>query len=142
MTDETPDWIWETCGRGHSLRLHGLPRKDRPNQYTCRACQREWERERRERERDLPEYGWRGREHMCAHLFEPCEPDESSVLRLMSGDVPERIHMTDRTEAIRRLDVQGLSAGQIARRIQCAPRTVHRERARQREGAPCGPQST
>ena len=131
-TAPEPGWVWEVCGRGHSLRLHGLPRKDRPNGWACRACQREWDRERTERSRELPGYGWRGREHMCSHLYEPCEPDETAVLRMMSGEPPEQFHQAERTEAIRRLNAAGLSAAQIARRVGSTSRTVQRVRARMR----------
>ncbi|MEU2073596.1 helix-turn-helix domain-containing protein [Streptomyces sp. NPDC013489] len=60
----------------------------------------------------------------------PVTPDEVAIDRAVMGNPPARLTPRERATAIRRLDARGLSARQIAERIGCSQRTVHRVRTR------------
>jgi len=62
--------------------------------------------------------------------YTPVSPDPAAIERAAVGDPPERLTPRERTAAIHRLDTCGLTARQIAERIGCSPRTVHRARGR------------
>jgi hypothetical protein len=81
---------------------------------------------------------------MCLHLHggHLCEFDETTVIRLVRGEVPDLIHIVDKIEAIKRLDRRGLSANGIAALVGCTARTVVRMRGRIRKDAGYGQAST
>lgn len=59
-------------------------------------------------------------------------PDDVAVERAVAGDPPPRLTHHERRTAVLRLDAWGYSADQIAARVGCTKRTVHRIRARRR----------
>lgn len=125
-----PRWIWETCGRGHPLRLHGRPRKLHPTQYHCLECNRITQKARRAAAppEDAPQ---------------PREPDEVMVRRLASGQASGGpVHPQDRYAAVARLYARGESIIDTADRLGTTPRTVSRIRRKIREGIPYGTQGT
>lgn len=125
-----PRWIWETCGRGHPLRLHGRPRRSRPHQYHCAECNRITKAARLEAA-GPPEPP------------PPREPDHVMVRRLTSGQAPGGpVHSQDRYEAVARLYARGWGIILTARQVGTTPRTVARIRRKIRKGIPYGTQGT
>ena len=64
----------------------------------------------------------------------PVGPDPIAIERAITGDPPERLTPRERQAAALQLDAWGYSADQIAQRVGCTKRTVHRIRARRRKG--------
>lgn len=60
----------------------------------------------------------------------PSTPDPVAIERAVAGDPPERLTPRERQAAVIRLTARALSARQIAERVGCAERTVHRIRSR------------
>lgn len=89
--------------------LHGHPwpenlARDYRGWAYCAACYR----------------GWHG----------PAEPDPVAIERAVSGDAPAQLTSRERQAAVLALIARDLSAPQIADRIGCSQRTVHRARSR------------
>ncbi|MBT2467797.1 hypothetical protein J7E97_07905 [Streptomyces sp. ISL-66] len=67
----------------------------------------------------------------CDRLkYVPATPDESAVVRAVTGDPPARLTPRERAIVVRSLTDRGLSARLIAEHVRCTPRTVHRIRNR------------
>lgn len=60
----------------------------------------------------------------------PTEPDPIAVERAVAGDPPDRLTASERAAAVLALTQRNVSARQIAERIGCSQRTVHRARSR------------
>lgn len=98
------------CQRGHPYPDNLVI--DNRGWASCRECRRESLRR------------WYRTHHV------PATPDPVAIERATAGDPPARLTPRERTAAIQRLDTHGYSARQIAERIGCSPRTVHRARGR------------
>ncbi|WP_282696304.1 helix-turn-helix domain-containing protein [Streptomyces sp. CC208A] len=64
------------------------------------------------------------------NTYTPAQPDEIAIERAIAGDPPPRLTPRERAAAIQQLSRHGYSARQIAERLRCTPRTVHRARTR------------
>ncbi|MFI0929676.1 helix-turn-helix domain-containing protein [Streptomyces sp. NPDC021012] len=104
-----------TCPNGHpfpeNLRLYGKKYNGEPRTY-CRLC-------RMAKRRTTTSF----------------EPDPVAIERAVAGNPPAYLYPVERAEAVRRLDSRGLTAKQIAARVGCAKRSVHRIRSRARNAA-------
>lgn len=60
----------------------------------------------------------------------PAVHDPVAVDRAVAGDPPEHLAPSERTAAVQALTERSISARQIAERIGCSQRTVHRARRR------------
>lgn len=60
----------------------------------------------------------------------PIPPDPVAIERAIAGDPPERLTPSERAAAVLALTARNASARQIADRIGCSQRTVHRARSR------------
>ncbi|MFF6844709.1 helix-turn-helix domain-containing protein [Streptomyces tanashiensis] len=102
------------CPYGHpfpeNLRRRGKSLRGEPRTY-CRTC-------RSAKRRATP------------------DPDPVAIERAVSGNPPAYLHHLELAAAIRQLDSRGqYTAQQIADRVGCTRRTVHRVRARSRQTA-------
>ncbi|MEU0317082.1 helix-turn-helix domain-containing protein [Nocardioides sp. NPDC006273] len=100
----------DACQRGHPYPANLAI--DNRGWKSCRQCRRDsWRRWYR------------------AHYI-PAAPDHVAVNRATDGDPPARLTPRERAAVIHRLDAYGYTARQIADRIGCSKRTVHRARGR------------